>query len=81
MPCCEAQSGKEAGRKAALIVRYWNHLSKGVYIMSEAGVFEEDFRYFNEGTETKAECLRCHAVVDAINTDRHRAECPNRQTC
>jgi len=49
--------------------------------MSEAGVFEEDFRYFNEGTETKAECLRCHAVVDAINTDRHRAECPNRQTC
>jgi hypothetical protein len=40
------------------------------------GPFDDpDFEYFSEGTETKARCKHCGAVIDAIHTDIHKHEC------
>ena len=36
---------------------------------------DPDFRYFNEGAKSKAECKHCGAVVWAIEADSHRAVC------
>ena len=43
--------------------------------------FEDpDFEYFLEGTETKARCKHCGAVIDTIWAEAHKRECPARTT-
>jgi len=43
--------------------------------VSERLFNDPDFRFFNEGAASKAECKHCGTVMWAIETDSHRAVC------
>ena len=40
------------------------------------GPYPIDFRFFNEGAASKAECKHCGAVLWAVDVHAHREKCP-----